>query len=520
MHEAHATPKYSGEAAFSCLDGDKSMIGEKPKYRILWTWDYCTFWDDTKFVRGSWSTGVSQRRTHFLNDYKRMVDHCAKLGFNGIVIWGALRAHDNGIEQFRELVNYGKQKGVRILPGVGVFSYGGVVYDPRSHFLMPDELPNEPSPYNLPMWLNKHPELAAICPDGKPKNLGMFSAVACPSKKENMDWFKNAFEWLCNEFQIEGAQIEIGDYAVCHCTDCNKKREGASSSVFMIEDMAEPYNIAYDIAKKANPDAWVIFETYSSFAPPITGDNPNALGMALDAQQMKLLSSLPADALQQWVMDRAVGYKPTQEWGKNISLPSHPDNHIARITAGSQWQINSIDGWAVYAIGDMVKKSRASGIGGVSIFGEESPVSPPTEANYLVFSEFSGFGNKNDDCDFDFFTKQTLDPLYGGTGFADRWKEIYITAHMLRLHKGSLEWAVNDPLQFHHAHLEINQPDLHIRSMNMSIDDKRKETLKLAHEAHDIASKLSGDVCRRWAWLENWLWCAEFLYSTNIWEKF
>src|SRR5450756_249248 len=107
------------------------MVMAIPKYRVLWTWDYCTLWDDSFFARGRGAFGPNQRRAYFLQDYKRMVDFCAAHGFNGIVIWGALRAHQNGEAQLKELATYANRKGVRILPGCGIFSYGGVYYDPR-----------------------------------------------------------------------------------------------------------------------------------------------------------------------------------------------------------------------------------------------------------------------------------------------------------------------------------------------------------------------------------------------------
>ena len=464
------------------------MLKQIPKYRLFWTWDYCTFWDDTLYVRGTGATGVNNRRTHFLKDYKRMVDYCAGIGVNGIVIWGALRAHNDGIEQFRELIKYGKQKGVRILPGVGIFSYGGVVYDPRKGFIMPDEPLTERNPYSLPSWLMEHPELASIGPDGNPRSLGMFSAVACPSKKENMEWFKRSLEWLCTEFEVEGAQVEVGDYAVCHCDECKKRRKGSESSVFMVEDMIEPYTAAYEVMKKANPDSWVICETYSSFATPKTDESStHQFGAALNETQKNLLKNLPSDAIFQWVMDRAVKVESSHDWKKDEYIPT--PNNITRIHAGSQWHPTGIDGWEVYEIGNMVKKARESGINGVSIFGEESPASPPNEANYLVFSEFSGLGNENPDCDFDLFYKQTLDPLYGEVGMAEQWKNIYKKAHDWR--RGANDDGINDV-------------------------DKQKETVKLAKETHDISSKLSGNVLSRWAWLENWLWRTEFLYRTSI----
>ena len=81
---------------------------EIPKYRTLWTWDYCTYWDNATFARGRGSSGQNVRREAFLRDYKRMVDFSAAHHFNSIVIWGAVRAHHNGMEQLKELeiVNY------------------------------------------------------------------------------------------------------------------------------------------------------------------------------------------------------------------------------------------------------------------------------------------------------------------------------------------------------------------------------------------------------------------------------
>ena len=481
-------------------------LGQPPKYRVLWTWDYGVFWDDSFYWQGRGSTGENQRRSHFLKDYKRMVDFSSEHGINGIVIWGALRAHDNGVEQFRELVKYGKQKGVRILPGVGVFSYGGVFFDPRPNILFTDQPPVS-NPYSLPTWLSEHPELAAVGADGKPYSMGMYSALACPSKKENLEWFKRSFQWLCEEFEIEGAQVEIGDYGICHCDDCNKKRTGSKSSVLMIEDMVEPYMAACEVAKKVNPDAWVICETYSSFASPQKPEEPGQFfGALTDTQKKRLADALPEYAILQWAMDKAVPYNPMQNWTKDIYLPSK--NNIARIHHGTQWAANGKDEWAVYSIGEMVRSARSCGINGVSIFGEESPASPPNEANYLVFSEFSGFGNKNPNCDYKTFFANTLDPLYGGSDMSLEWRRIYVTAHFIRLGYKSDE----NPM-FHHTYLEIGQPDLLDKIVKMSAAEKRSELIRFAKEVHSISSKLSGDVCRRWAWLENWLWRAEYLFQ-------
>jgi hypothetical protein len=65
---------------------------------------------------------------------------------------------------------------------------------------------------------------------------------------------------------------------------------------------------------------------------------------------------------------------------------------------------------------------------------------------------------------------------------------------------------------FHHTYHEIGQPNLLDGVLKMSAAEKRSELTRFAREAHSISSKLSGEACRRWAWLENWLWRAEFLF--------
>ncbi len=482
------------------------MVYTIPKYRVLWTWDYCTFWDQSYFWRGKGACGANQRRAYFLEDYKRMVDYSASHGINGIVIWGALRAHNGGEGQLKELIHCAAGKGVRILPGCGVFGYGGIYYDPRKSYNGWDS-PMEPHPYALHTWLKKHPEYAAVAADGKPYNKGPYGVVACPSKKENIEWFKEALAWLFEEFNADGVQIEVGDYAVCYCDDCRKRRSNADIGHFSIEDMLKPYTAAVETARKIKPDAWVICETYSSFAKTALKEKAG-FGAALEDRQKEMLAGLPDGAIAQWVLDRAVSRNPTHIWEPDAYVPT--GNNIARIHAGSQWagsiaasQRASVigdqlpanlsgagsrwvgtDEWAADIIGRLVRKARVSGINGVSIFGEESPASPPNEANYLVFSEFCGFGKANPDCDIGLFYSQTLDPLYGGSDMAKAWEDIY--------RKGNMTFD------------------------SQGTDDKKQLALQLAQEAHSISSKLSGEACRRWAWLENWLWRAEFIHKTSI----
>lgn len=490
------------------------MIHDVPKYRVLWTWDYGTFWDDSYFWRGRGCNGPNQRRSHFLEDYKRMVDYSALHGFNGIIIWGALRAHDKGEEQLKELATYAKSKGVRIIPGCGVFGYGGIYYDPRANYDGVWDSPFTAHPYSLFTWLEKHPEYAAIGLDGKPYKHGSFSVCACPSRKENIEWYKEALAWLLTEFNIGGIMAEVGDYAVCYCDECKKRRAIGEIGSFSIEDMIYPYTVAVETAKEVNPDAWVLCEAYCSFGEPTKPEAPG-FASALDRRQKDLLATLPEGAIIEWCLDRAVGLKPSHVWDPdNIYLPTR--DNIARIHAGSQWTWNSTEEWAIHSIGDLCRKVRQSGINGVSIFGEESPASPPNEANYLVFAEFNGFGNSNPECNLELFYRQTLDPMFGGPGMAKEWERIYITGHIIRLNKMLLSPYAQEPLHFHPLHLAIGQPDLVDRAVKMASAERAQITRQLANETQEILKTLSGESCRRWSWLENWLWRAEFLARTSI----
>jgi len=450
------------------------------KYRVLWTWDYCMGWDHTVFARGRGAFGPNQRRAAFLSDYLRMVDFCAKQNINGIVIWGALRAHNGGEEQLRELANYGNERGVRILPGVGIFGYGGIYYDPRADYDSVVDTPLTPHPYSLTSWLTDHPELAAIGPDGKPYRTGPYSSLACPSKPENLAWFREALAWLYSEFPIGGVQVEVGDYSICHCDDCRVRRAYNLDAMFAVEDMRLAYGEAVSVAQGIRPDTWVICETYSSPGIAMHAEEPG-FNKVMSLRQKELLSTLPEGTILQWVADRAVGPNADHRWPSNTYLPVR--ENIARIHAGSQWSGGGCDEWAVETISDLVERSAAGNMHGVSIFGEESPVAPPNEANYLAFGQLAGRDwTERQPVSMSQFYTQVLDPLYGGADMAAAWRNLYTSARELRAR----------------------------RSANAAA-----KLVRLADQVHSTSAKLSGETCRRWSWLEDWIWKAEWLCRTQ-----
>ena len=121
-----------------------------------------------------------------------------------------------GIEAAQELCRYANERGVRIMPGVAINAYGGIVW----------EMDHD---YNLATWLRKHPELAAAdgtagrFQDSTISHSRSFSPTAitafagAPRKRGEPGWMEEGIAWLAETFEVGGINIEAGDYGVCGC---------------------------------------------------------------------------------------------------------------------------------------------------------------------------------------------------------------------------------------------------------------------------------------------------------------
>ncbi len=483
-----------------------------PKYRVLWTWDLGSNWDISKGSKIMGCSGKNFRREAFLGDYKRMVDFASRHHFNGIVIWGALRTHNSGLAQFKELVKYGREKGVRIMPGVSAFSYGGVFYDPSEQASLGIDRKFGSHKYSLNTWLTEHPEYASVDENGKPYPFGPMNILACPSRPENLEWFKEALAWLYDEFDIDGIQVEVGDYSVCHCPLCEQRRKGRTiKRDYSVEDMINTYRAAVEVSKAKKPDAWVICETYSGFTypkeAPVDGN-----WQSMPDDDRKLLSALPDDSILQWAADKAVGGYATEYWAESIYTPM--ENNILRVHAGSQYSANGPADWAVELIWQLVCEARSHNVNGVSVFGEESFIAPPNEANYLAFEEACGLGNENPELSLSKFYSDTLDPLYGGCGMALKWRDLYIKGRILMLGERAkkkhlshqpLEALTDDPEFIEKAITYDNATKLSL------LNEYFNEVMGIICSLSDASSEIKG----RWAWLINDLRNMIYLVSTN-----
>ena len=120
-------------------------------YRLFWTWDHSTNWylEQVGIQEIGAMNYYSKPKEGFLEDYYRLINFMSKNRINGVTIYGFLRDSHGGIEAAKELCLYAKERGVKILPGVGINAYGGIYFEGNHR-------------YNLTNWLKEHPELRAV----------------------------------------------------------------------------------------------------------------------------------------------------------------------------------------------------------------------------------------------------------------------------------------------------------------------------------------------------------------------
>jgi len=386
-------------------------------YRTFWNWDHTTNWSMSQI--GQQEIGVmnpyAKPPEGFLADFKRVVDFMSLNRIAAITIFGFLRDSHGGIEAAQELCRYATERGVRILPGIAINAYGGVVW----------EMNHE---YNLATWLRRHPELAADMerPAGfQLSDLAFplffpnadYSVRGCSSKAANQAWMEDATAWLTETFQIGGVDIEAGDYGVCGCADCAARRAAREDAdrrhgyaeSWSHADMADYFPRLFDIIRQRRPDAWVYSE--------IQWDN------LLDAEAQQPLHGLPADGIYQHTLNRTYWKRVEREITRAYAQTLPTTNNVLRTQFCSQWngdyrteryRLNARD-FAAQA-----QKAAEIGFRGLTVWGEVSPYCTSAEISYLAFARFTW----DPSLTWDRFLAEDVAPLLGGEEAAARYVAI------------------------------------------------------------------------------------------------
>ncbi|MFM8607848.1 MAG: hypothetical protein ACKOBC_07790, partial [Hyphomicrobiales bacterium] len=302
-----------------------------------------------------------------------------------IVIYGFLRDPHGGVDAAKELCRYASERGVRILPGIAIGSYGGVYWEGDNK-------------YNLATWLKANPQHAATLEKGVgfqiadlafPLNFPKsdYTLSACPSAPETMAWMEEGVAWLTDTFDIGGINIEAGDYGVCGCTRCVSRRANEREAArrkdvhgdyWSHTDMADNFPRLFKTAKSRKKDLWIYSE--------IQWDN------LLDPVSLEAQKRLPEGGIYQHTTNRSYWNRIKTELTKPYieHLPMQPN--VLRCQFACQW--NGDERSERYALNarvfsDMAALCARTGLKGLTVWGEPSPYHATVELSYLAFARFS-----------------------------------------------------------------------------------------------------------------------------------
>lgn len=371
-------------------------------YRLLWTWDHSTNWylEQVGLQEIGAMNYYAKPAGGFLEDYRRLVDFMSLNRIGGVTIYGFLRDNHGGIEAAQELCRYATERGVRILPGVGINAYGGIYWE-GDHT------------YNLTTWLRRHPELRAILTERPAFHIpdfpelwfpdSQYTDTACPSKPENVQYHEEAIEWLAETFEIGGINFETGDYGVCGCAECSARR--SEDETWSLKDMALLYPRLFAAARRGREDLWLVSEAY--------WDN------ILNLDALAPLADLPDDAIYQFCINRSYWPRLKAELTReHVSKLPRPQN-VLRTHMGTQW---NHERYALVAerFAHMMQLAHTAGMQGATIFSEPSAFNTVNEINYLAFARFS----YNAGLTWEQFVANDLAPLLGGSEAAEHYLDL------------------------------------------------------------------------------------------------
>ncbi len=345
------------------------------RYRWFWNWDHRMDWGGPGTPGTKMGGGGKWRRPSeaFRIDCQRCTDFMADHKFNGLILWGFARDSHGGVEASQAVCRYARQRGVRVLPGVGTSGYAGYYFEGQH-------------PFNANAWLAEHPELRAVGKDGKPHT------APCPSKQANQDWLDRGAEWLFQTFQIGGVDLEMGDFFVCYCGDCQRARAAiASAEPDYYKDMAISHMVTLKTMRRLSPEAWLSYATYTGYTPQMAQERP------------KFASMIPEDALCQWTLTGMF-----RRWPADLKPPTR---HNVGYLHWCNTSTNTEDNFYLREVQQICQMAAGAEFEGLDTYGELPDTRPNAELFYLAWEAFLW----QPDMSLDEFIERRLGRLYGGS---------------------------------------------------------------------------------------------------------
>lgn len=389
----------SGEISLKVGD-----VADQPvlQHRNFWTWDHSTNWDLERVGQQEFGALNTYQKDSdaFSADYMRLIDFASSERISSVIVYGLLRDSHGGVDAARQVCQYGDQRGVRVVAGVGVNAYGGVYFDGKHRF-------------NLATWLKENPDLGAqvkgdlgfgfedMVDMSFPSN--EYMQGLCPSRPENLEWNRQAIRWLIDEVGVAGINFETGDYGSCGCQQCSSLATSGSATSWSFDAMASVYPSLLEETSRTRPDGSAFLNLVEVY-----WDN------LFDANALDPLRVLPDWCEYQYCVNK--GY-----WAEHRTelTPSHVKrlprpNGVLRTHAASQWNRQRYS-YAAPILADMAATAGRAGMRGMTIWGEASAYNPINEINYVAFSRFAW----NPDLAWDEFWRIDVAPRFGGGSAAE-----------------------------------------------------------------------------------------------------
>jgi hypothetical protein len=365
--------------------GDSRIENPAFPLRYYWTWDHSTNWvlDDEGNQHSGCQNRYLKKPETYLEDYRRLVDHCLEMRFNGVLIWGFLRDSHGGERYAYEIAKYAADRGVAIMPGVGTTGYGGIYYDGQH-------------PCNLETYLARHPRRRNTGKGGKlsPREIS-------PYYPENQAWIAGALEWLYRSFPIGGINLENSDLLVDYSRLGRLGRAKIKSrEADYYKDQFFAYKTALDVAHRLAPDKWNTYATYSGF-----GDSQPGRKAGSDRWIAPYFSKrMPKSAIAQWTISGMVSEKPlplrawldasrpaavynNPNWPKGLCPPT--PRSAGFLHQASQWSNDRRQAVVISAFVEGCLRGFESGLEGITVHGEVISRALAWKLNYLAMRHWT-----------------------------------------------------------------------------------------------------------------------------------
>ncbi len=419
-------------------------------YTLFWTWDHRMQWSgDANLSLPAGEAGPYLKSSEtFLNEYKCLIDYASQRQIDAVIVAGMLRKSHGGVRAAKKLIDYGRKRGVSVLPSAGTGSYDGFVVQTDDH-------------YCLSSWLERHPQLAAIDPAGKPYTRQNAPALyLCSSKEENQQWLKQGTQWLIDKLEPEGIFLSHGRLEVCHCSSCKRSRDSLEGSDEIFKEFANLTSPMLQAVQGCGGNLMVIC---ASEAVVDRATYTNTIPLQYFASLASFSWELSLQSLKAWPAGN------TARRGKHLGQLHHSISEPNSSFGVGDFHRRQL---LLDEIRSACRHAHGDSLSGLILNGEMGIHSVSNELNYLGFSAFC----RDPQLTWEAFAVQHLSPGFGDPETS--YKFLQMLQQSISLHRELVK--ISGPQERHYL---------------------SREAYHLFTEVARVTEAISGESQRRWAWL-------------------